>query len=297
MPCYHPWKAFQARDGGPVSTIERRQHERSLWLPCGQCVGCRLERSRQWAVRCMHETATQDLSAFVTLTYDEAFLPPLGSLDPSHLQLFFKRLRKHQAPAKIRYFAAGEYGEEGRPHYHAIIWGSSFPDYRQIAGAGDRALYASQTLTDLWGMGHVTVGQVTFESAAYVARYCVKKITGDLQWSHYAVYDSDTGEFLGYRTPEFSRMSLKPGIGAAWLDKFKCDVFPHGRVEVRGHFATAPRYYDKLYDQVDPGALSEVKAKRELVAYSRRSETTEERLAVREAVATARLNLKNRSLK
>ncbi|AXH74424.1 MAG: replication initiator protein [Microviridae sp.] len=299
MPCYHPMPAVRLTDGS-VKFISRsaRNAESAIELPCGQCVGCRLERSRQWAMRVMHEASLYESNSFITLTYDDANLPEGGNLVYSDFQLFMKRFRKRTGHP-VRFYMCGEYGEEfNRPHFHACIFGFGFPDkvfYRRTSG-GDR-LYTSKLLEDLWPKGLSSVGDVTFKSAAYVARYCMGKITGDLAESHYRVV-TDEGEIVD-RTPEFNHMSLKPGIGARWLAKFRTDVFPRDYVVVNGVKTKPPFYYDELYKREFPGEFSELVAQRELNAYGHylKGEMTEPRLYAKEQVVNARISSLKRKLK
>lgn len=154
----------------------------SLSLPCGQCIGCRLEYSRQWAIRCMHESTLHDQSCFITLTYSDDNLPEHGTLILRDFQLFMKRLRFEFSNVKIRFYHCGEYGEKfGRPHYHALLFGIDFEADRTLYSQSKQGskLYVSDTLNKLWNKGFATIGNITFESAAYVARYVVKKS----QWS------------------------------------------------------------------------------------------------------------------
>lgn len=295
MPCYHPVQAYQLVSGDVVF-VERGDVVRSLQLKCGQCVGCRLERSRQWAVRCMHEASLYENNCFVTLTYDDEHLPPLGSLRYRDFQLFMKRLRRRFSFARIRFYMCGEYGEEfGRPHFHACLFNFDFPDKEYLAKspAGLRT-YRSAALEELWPFGFSSIGAVTFESAAYVARYCMKKVTGDLAEDHYAVLDVSTGE-IGARVAEFNRMSLRPGIGAEWLSRFHSDVYPEGMVVVNGVKARAPRYYDKKFEGADPDGYAEMLFRRE--GELDPGEQTDARLSVREQVAQARISQLKRGLK
>ena len=176
MSCVHPLSAYQCTDGSIVFD-ERRKHDisRSLQLPCGQCIGCRLERSRQWAMRCLHEAQLHENNCFITLTYDDAHLPGDRSLHYSDFQKFLKRFRKSLGGAKIRYYMAGEYGEKfGRPHWHACIFGYDFHDKKLFKRtAAGSLIYTSEHLKKLWPFGHSSIGDVTFESAAYVARYII----------------------------------------------------------------------------------------------------------------------------
>lgn len=298
MACYHPLQAFQAADGSVVFA-ERGDIVRSLLLPCGQCVGCRLERSRQWAMRCMHEASLYRENCFITLTYDDAHVPKHGSLDYGDFQRFMKRLRKRCAPVRPRFYMCGEYGEDfGRPHFHAVVFGWNFPDRKvwRKGGSGFKA-FRSDMLESLWPFGFSSIGEVTFESAAYVARYCMKKVTGDGAGLHYLTdhVDPDTGEVFS-KVPEFNHMSLKPGIGAGWLEKWESDVYPQDYVIVRGKKMKPPKYYDRRYSERAPLDFEAVQFARELEARSYAADRTDERLAVREIVTEARLRAFKRSI-
>lgn len=308
MPCYKPIQAFQCVDGSIVfSELRRFDVSRSLQLPCGQCVGCRLERSRQWAVRCMHEASLYDRNCFITLTYSPEHLPADGSLRYADFQLFMKRLRKRfkghrevpgsAEPRPIRFYMCGEYGETfGRPHYHACLFNFDFEDKVHLmrTKSGSR-VFRSKALEELWPFGFSSIGAVNFESAAYVARYVMKKITGDAAKSHYERVDPDTGE-ISQLIPEFNKMSLKPGIGGAWFDKYSSDVYPRDYVVVNGRKVKPPRYYDKLFADDYPVEFEGIQYSRYLDALSRVSDNTSERLAVKEKVAIASVSRLSRSL-
>lgn len=295
MPCYHPLQAFRL-ECGVISFVERGNVLQTLSLPCGQCIGCRLERSRQWAVRIVHEASLHKSNSFITLTYNDESLPHDSSLNYKHFQDFMKRLRK-AVGVRIRFYMAGEYGTKlGRPHFHACIFGYDFPDklpfFKSKAG---QMVYRSQELERVWPFGHSSVGELTFESAAYVARYVTKKVTGDLAEEHYKIVDPDTGEIFN-RVPEFNRMSLKPGIGQGWYNKYKSDVYPRDMVLSRGHPCKPPRYYDKLLGRDDLMALDDVKSDRAFKATERREDSSPRRLAEREQVALRRFSQFSRSL-
>lgn len=243
MSCYHPLRAFRAgvNDNGRMRLVWKQSGTAGVevFLPCGQCVGCRLERSRQWAMRCVHEASMNDDNCFITLTYNDEYLPKDMSLDVREFQLFMKRLRK-EFGAGIRFYHCGEYGENfGRPHYHAILFGFDFADKVFLMKRGEHILYESPSLTRLWGKGFASIGAVTFESAAYVARYVMKKVTGDAAEAHYQG-----------RKPEYTTMSRGSkklrtgGIGKGWIEKFKSDVYPSDECIVRGKSVKPPRYYD-----------------------------------------------------
>lgn len=293
MACYHPIDAWQL-ESGEIKFVERGKVLRSLRLPCGQCIGCRLERSRRWAMRCLHEASLYDVNSFVTLTYDEDNCP--RSLNYRDFQLFMKRLRKYFP--KARFFMCGEYGElYGRPHFHVCLFGVHFSD-RVVHSkrASGNTLYTSALLSKLWTVGFSSIGDVTFESAAYVARYVTKKVTGKAAEEHYTRIDRYTGELYNVE-PEFAHMSLKPGIGQPWLKKFMCDVYPHDYVIVNGMKVRPPKYYDNIFRE--HGAVRDVsdfEFARFEKALSLEVDATPERLAVKETIAKARLDLKRRVL-
>lgn len=204
-------------------------------------------------MRCMHEADMHEVNSFVTLTYER--VPLCESLCVRHFQDFMKRLRKELAAEgkRVRFFHAGEYGEEnGRPHYHVAFFGLDFADKVLISERDGIKLYTSPTLERVWGRGFVTVGQLTYESAAYVARYCLKKVTGEKAEVHY-----------GGRRPEYTTMSRKPGIGAAWFGKFHGDVFPSDEVVVGGRCYKPPRYYENLLDKMNSDLLDSIKMERQ----------------------------------
>ena len=202
-----------------------------MLVPCGNCIGCRIDRSRAWAIRCVHEAQTHENNCFITLTYNDKNIPSGGGLRPIHLQNFFKELRRKYSSKTIRYFACGEYGDENqRPHYHACLFGLDFDDKLVHSTTNGVPLHRSPTLEKLWRKGYSTVGNVTWESAGYVARYIMKKITGEQSDSHYM--NRETGELI---QPEFTRMSNRPGIGKAWFDKYHLtDLYPQDFVIIGG---------------------------------------------------------------
>lgn len=278
MPCYSPLKGYWAREkneSGKRSIVFNARSgfvDKPVDIPCGQCIGCRLERSRQWAMRCTHEAQLHEKSCFITLTYAPEHVPRDGSLNKRHFQLFIKRLRKTLKGRKIRYFHCGEYGETlGRPHYHACIFNYDPEDKILFRESHGTRLYLSESLTRIWGQGFVTVGDVTFESAAYVARYVTKKITGPKAEAHYQG-----------REPEYVTMSRRPGIGKPWFEKYQKDVYPKDFVTVREKKVKAPKYYDKLYEHVDPIGFAEIKTKRLVKSKERALDNTPERLDVKE---------------
>lgn len=251
----------------------------AIEIPCGQCIGCRLDHSNEFATRCLLEMQQHDENCFITLTYDEQHVPEHWhcrmsdhkenvslSLDPKDLQGFWKRLRSHYSDKKIRYYACGEYGDNtARPHYHAILFGlmpddlipaSEFNDkFHDMSDLGYN-YYVSPTLNKIWNKGAVLVANASWETAAYTARYVMKKLKGFGR----SFYDEMCIE------PEFVRMSLKPGIGIEWFnDNKKCYagfLRQYLRTEKGSREMCAIRYFDKKLDEQYPIDLQKIKMSR-----------------------------------
>lgn len=213
-------------------------------IPCGSCIGCRLDYAKAWALRCWCESALWRENWFLTLTYDDDHVPLNGdgvpTLRPKDLQDFLKRIRiewsRKYGADNIRFFACGEYGSRSaRPHYHVLLFNAPLLDltYYKTSKLGD-VYYNSPTLEHKWGHGFVVVGELTPESAAYTARYVQKK-AGD---------QSIDFKKLGVEL-EFLRMSRRPGIGAGYLEKYCDEIYDVGRVQLPGGATVAPgRYFD-----------------------------------------------------
>lgn len=301
MACFHPLVGWRARalnaSGRRPIVFDRKKAQwvdKPMKLPCGQCTGCRLEYSRQWAIRCVHESQMHDENCFITLTYDGDHLPDSRSLELRDFQLFMKRLRKRSG-VRIRFFHCGEYGDQnGRPHYHALLFGYDFADkvlYKERDGV---RLYVSALLSELWPCGFSSVGDVTFESAAYVARYVLKKVRGQGPFSRVMI-DGDTGEVF-HVANEYATMSRRPGIGATWFEKWNSDVYPSDFLVLRGVKMRPAKFYDGQFEKVDPSALERVKVMRKRKGWRFRDNNVPERLKVREKVQKARLAMLPRNL-
>lgn len=170
---------------------------------CGQCAVCRINKSRLWQGRLLLESLTHKSSLFVTLTYSDEHEPENGFLSPGDLHAFLKKLRKK---ISFRYYAAGEYGEKFmRPHYHLVLFG----DFKLQVKNGH---YHVDVIAQCWKKGFIHIGELTHRSAAYITKYTLKN-----RWSK---YDLD----LAGLTPEFQRMSLKPGIGAPAMKQIAEDL-------------------------------------------------------------------------
>lgn len=295
MPCYSPLTAFRSRGGG--ITFQRNSSVTGvpLKLPCGQCVGCRLERSRQWAMRMVQEAKLHKDNCVVTLTYDNKHLPPDGSLRKRDVQLFMKRLRKEYGNG-IRFYLCGEYGETTkRPHYHVVLFNFVFPDLRfhKNSKIGDK-LYTSAIADKIWSHGFCVVGEVTFESCAYIARYVVDKVTGPKSAAYYSYVDGD-GVVVSV-VPEFTLMSRRPGIGSGYFEKYGAEVYAHDSCIIRGMECRPPRYYDVKMDAVDPKRMVVLKRKRRREALKHQADNTPERRRVKETHAVLLLNMWKRNV-
>lgn len=231
-------------------------------------------------------------SCFITLTYSEEFIPYGDTLIPEDLSRFIKRLRKRLGTRRIRYYGVGEYGDSfNRPHYHAIIFGYNFPDRRIYIDRGDYTIDNSRTLDELWPFGHATVQDNSLAAAAYVAKYSVKKITGEKAKEHYTVIDDETGEIYN-RVPEFARMSRRPGIGSDWLKKYYSDLYPKGYVtNGKGMKMPPPEYFNKLYEKWFPEAYENFREEKREENFKRYKETNVSRLEAREIIQTKKHKL------
>lgn len=286
MPCFRPITAFKPPDGGPIAFRELRNH-REIEIPCGRCIGCRMDKRDAWAFRCMAEAQLHQDNAFVTLTYDDEHLPQYGSLVHRDWQLFAKRLRKRVGP--FRYFMCGEYGEQfGRPHFHALVFGHGFPDRvkcNSLHASND--LFESPSLSAAWGKGRAVIGSVTFESARYCAVYATKRMSEDLWKSRGGEIVTSHGEVVTLTQP-YGRMSLRPGIGSEWLRKHWPEVATHGQVFVKDRGQRIPRYFDDLLAKISPDDSEASKLRRAEFAARSVGDRTRDRLETRERCAHAR---------
>ncbi len=258
-------------------------------------------------MRCTHEASLHEENCFITLTYNAENLPPDAGLRKKHFQDFMKRLRK-ETKIKIRYYHCGEYGDKNnRPHYHAILFGLNFNDWVYLFDSpSGEPIYTSPTLERIWQNGFATVGTVTFESAAYVARYCMKKINGkkadeinnNTGLKHYERINSYTGEITEVIS-EYATMSRGGrsgrGIGYDWINNFTSDVYPKDFTTIRGIKVKPPRYYDKYIESIDLDMYDDIKAGRALNGHQS-NDNTPSRLKAREVVIKAQNNQLKRQL-
>lgn len=354
MPCFHPLKGFPigfTKDGkrdmrivpygvhhlevhnGRIRTVDvpeispysEKTYLEWLEIPCGHCDGCRIQRSREWANRCMMEMEYHDSAYFVTLTYNEEHVPKSWAvyhdtgeafehmtLCKRDLQLFMKRLRKAFPNDHIRYFACGEYGSTTfRPHYHLIIYGLHLDDIVPIQDVQKGQLsykyFTSKSLQDVWSvlesnhgeydtpdtkvrvpLGFVAIGNVTWETCAYTARYVMKKQYGE---------DASVYEKLNIE-PEFVVMSRRPGIGRQWYDDHP-DLYDYDYINIStekgGIKFRPPKYFDKLLEVDDPDRMCQLKdARRHFAEESKKKQASMSTMSYQELLEVKERNLRSK---
>lgn len=310
MTCYFPLQGYKNRYTG-AWTSNSEDGVEPMAVACGSCLGCRIDRSRMWAIRIVHEATLHDDNCFITLTYRSLkectvdqykqglYLPKDGSLNKKHFKDFMKRLRKAFPDKKIRYFHCGEYGKElSRPHYHACLFNVRFPDLVHFGsyehGEEKWNVSTSPMLEKIWKYGFCTVGELNFKSAAYCARYILDKITGWKAEDHYFGY-TDEGEETRLQ-PEYCTMSRKPGIGRGWFEKYKDDCYPSDDVPVPGVgvIKKIPRYYDEVVKVVDEVLFEKVSDMRSNFRLESKDEYTAKRLLAKYKVMKARKGMLKR---
>ncbi|WNK14563.1 MAG: replication initiator protein [Microvirus sp.] len=261
-----------------------------LTVPCGGCIGCRMQKAQEWSTRIAHEATLHEENSFLTLTYDDAHLPDNYSVSVREMQLFLKRLRQ-EVGKPVRFFACGEYGDKGgRPHYHLILFGYGFPD-RTVwrKSPSGFLLYRSQQLEKVWPYGNSEIGTVTPSSGGYVARYVLKKVGGEPAAEHYERLHPLTGEIVRV-APEFATQSRNPGLGSGWIDKYADDCFPSDFIIQDGKKVPVPLYYSRKLEQFDEQRHTQLIRERRKEAHnpSNVANTTEERLETRQESAYLR---------
>ncbi len=318
MPCFSPLKGWKSASTGGLTFKRAESASTRMEVACGSCLGCRLDNSRMWAMRIVHEATLHESSggsSFVTLTYRDDDLPNDWGLSKRDFTLFMKKLRK--ASSKLRYFMVGEYGDVcrhgksisdgmlspavcgcrvGRPHYHAILFGKTFEDLEVCGGRRDIVYYTSKKLEEIWGLGFVQVGDVTMQSAGYTARYCLKKMTGAYAPDWYENIDDDG--VVHQVQQEYATMSRRPGLGAEWFKRFSSDCFPSDEVPVPGTgiIKKVPRYYADIFEKEEPEVLEEVKLARKKFRTEHIEEYTPERLKSKYVIKKRQIEFLKREL-
>lgn len=245
--------AYRCKDGTvKLGGTLKHVHEfpqRYLTVPCGKCIGCYVNNTRQWAIRCHLEDQAHEKACVVTLTFAEKYLPP--TLRKSDIKDYLKRVRSRIAhkdkrdgktPRKVKHFACGEYGDKrGRPHYHVILFGISKNEADEMQKrtktvtarrARGKSATASHTrkrariaeaakpdaVSRAWPLGNVHSDALSPAAIAYVAGYVNKKRSQQKAADPHERISKD-GECYRYQPP-FRLMSLRPGIGQAAREKF-----------------------------------------------------------------------------
>lgn len=214
-----------------------------FYVPCGRCIGCRIDKARDWSVRLMCESYTSSSSWFLTLTYDDLHMDEL-SLNKKHFQQFIDDLRylirtKYNPDVRIRYFGCGEYGDRsGRRHLHIIVFNLPNLDITPFKANNGVMYYTSEILNSVWNKGYVVLGHLTPESAQYVARYTLKK-QGTKDYTD-----------LGILSP-FLLMSTRPGIGYEYCMANKHRLTSDWKILIGHDYAHIPRYFMRILEE-DP---------------------------------------------
>lgn len=266
------YPVFVAHDGarswsyspiGDFSNLKhRRQLVRNITVPCGVCFGCRIDNSRMWSLRMMHEKRYHDQNYFLTLTIAPEFMPPDCDLDYSYLIKFWKNARHlFQVPGRpFKYFACGEYGDKNfRPHFHAAVFDFDIPDLRFFKKVSDHDYFTSNALTECWGYGHVIVGSLEYDSAAYIARYVTKKMRGSNVRSK-DTFDPETGEYDLYTV---ERAFQSKGLGLPFYLQHSREIWDLDACLYGGKYLVKPpRYYFKKLLESDPALASDILQRR-----------------------------------
>jgi len=265
MTCYHPIKAWQKEEGAQLVFVEPREWLGNvLRVPCQKCIGCKIQYSQTWGTRMVHEGKMHKNNCFITLSYDEKHIPDRESLIKTAFPKFIRKLRQKNSGKTIRYYHCGEYGEDqewkeyaqflpnykpklGRPHYHAIIFNHDFERSELFKSTAGGDLFISNELSDLWGKGFCSVAELNQDTAQYVARYVTQKKTGEQAIEKYKRVCPITAEIHPIQ-PEYSSMSLKPGIGYTFWEKYRREIINNDSVfhmaKGKVKIAKVPKYYD-----------------------------------------------------
>lgn len=259
--------------------VNRVSKEDIVFIPCGQCRGCRLNYSLQWAARLELESRSWKYGYFLTLTFSDEFIDKSyyydlykhdfyqGSLNVRDMQLFFKSFRRKIEPFKCKVFYCGEYGDQfQRPHYHAIVLTDYKLDLKFMYFRDGHNYYTCRLCDDAWmNKGYIVISDFSFEDAAYVARYCLKKVNLLDHVKHEVIVS--LGD-VNFRTPPFSHMSLRPAIAREYVDKNYLTIYNDDLIYTRKSNSvqalSPPRYFDKRLEELDPILYDSIKERRDL---------------------------------
>lgn len=243
MACFNPLEGFRLRDGRFSRLAPSDCQTVPMVLACGGCIGCRLDKMREWQVRMVCESLSHENVLMAQLTYDDDNLPNDLSLNKVDYRLWLKRLRKFVGNKKIRFYLGAEYGDLSlRPHYHAILFGvgkDDFSDCLPYRKSGDHQLYKSEKFNELWGHGFCNFGDAKAGAFSYAAGYVVKKRTSasDARYTRVDPVSGKTWQVM----PEFGAMSS--GLGRAFFDEYRSDFAQSGFLVVDGKQVAIPPYF------------------------------------------------------
>ncbi len=295
MPCYSPWVGYYDKAAKRLHHIGKTEgkdpireamiiwrnspfakswnEENMMLLPCGKCLGCRLEYSKEWANRCVLEAKTTQNNWFMTLTYDEEHIKEclkpvidketgeyghIESLIPNHLSEFIKELRRnieyHKNLQGVRFYGCGEYGSRGgRPHYHLLMYNLPLDDLAEEWKKDGFITFSSENVSRIWGKGIVTVNEFSWETAAYTARYMLKKLKGRDAKEQYKGAGIE---------PEFSRCSRRPGIGYEYYRQNRDKIYQTDSIVIHGTTCKPPTYFDRMFKEECPERWAEIQEQR-----------------------------------
>ena len=283
---YHPAKIISTDKLEQYWTTFTMGHYKYEQINCGNCIGCRIDYSREWANRGYLESLSYKNNYFVTLTYDDEHKPCEeelttsegitytdmdgiewnGILVPKDLQLFMKRLRsnmtrKYGQKTPIRFMACGEYGSKTKsPHYHLILYNLQLPAdsfYNPRVNWENNIYYQNHIIEEAWTEGISNIAEACWETIAYTARYITKKINGEASEDYYAMQG---------QIKEFFRVSNRPGIGKQYYEENKDKIYKNDQIMIRNnkgvHYIKPPNYYDMLFKKENPAEFEKIQKKR-----------------------------------
>lgn len=335
MPCYHPLDARRS-PGGTIGFKPMTPFDKLIKLPCGKCIGCHMERARQWAVRGHHESSMHTNNSFITLT----IRPTDEDGSCAHQDMCTK-------PKSAPELSTGS--DNARPTTTSVLAQTTPVDNagaktRQEGRGGnvwveDHQLFMKRLLKKLRSYGpikpirflmcgeyggkkgrphyHYILFGYDFPDKKYFKKKNGHKLyrsslleevwtaghadIGECNFETIAyvaryVTKKHTGPQPDGKNPEFNQMSRNPGLGRRWIEKYKTSVYPHDRVVIQGKRQKPPRYYDQVLKHLDNDQLELVKKERETRALQNSGNQVPERLRAGETIQLAALKQLKRSL-
>ena len=282
---YHPADVFSSNRLEQYDKQFRVGRWKYTPIPCGKCIGCRLDYSRDWANRGYLESLYYEQNYFITLTYDEKHLTIpqemetsegitytdleenewKGILVPKEFKRFLNTLRKISKRefkhTGIRYIGCGEYGgKEKRPHYHLILFNCPLPIesfYKPRCSWNKDMYYQNEIIERAWPNGISNICEANWNTIAYTARYITKKVNGKESEEYYTMQG---------QIPEFLRSSTQPGIARQYYEDHKKEIYEKDKIMIVTkdgvQWSTPPKYFDRLLKKEDPEKMKWIKEQR-----------------------------------